>query len=392
MMAKKLRIAFIAACPFPYPRGGPVRIYRMAEALTEFGHEVHVITYHLGNQSDQAPFKIHRIPAIPFYQKVEPGPTYSKVFIIDLILSIKILSTFIKYRFDIIHAHHYEGMIAALPLRLISRVPIIFDAHTLLETELHHYDLFLPISTKFWIANKFDRIIPKYANYIISVSEVIQNRLMQNAKIASEKISVIPNGVELESFLQATPDIERNGNRSLILAYAGNFSHYQRIDLLLETFSLIRDKHPKIVLEIHSEDDVNKIKSLVDELGLEENVRLFYTPFVDLPQRLSGADILLNPRLDGAGLPIKLINYMAAGKAIVSFSGSAHVIIHQQTGWVVDGNSPSELAKGILHLVNDEKMRVTLGTNARNYAKENFNWAARSEIISKIYFQLLGEN
>ena len=42
-----MRIAIVAACPFPLPRGTPVRILRMAEALADRGHEVHVVTYHL---------------------------------------------------------------------------------------------------------------------------------------------------------------------------------------------------------------------------------------------------------------------------------------------------------------------------------------------------------
>lgn len=387
-MDKKLQIAMIAACPFPYPRGTPVRIYRMAEALKEYGHDVHVITYHLGNQSDQAPFKIHRIPDIRSYKQLEPGPTYTKLLLIDLLLSIKVLSVFGKYKFDIIHAHHFEGLIAASPLRIFSRVPIIFDIHTLLETELHHYDLLPTKSMTMWVAKQFDRIIPKYADYIICVSEEIQNKLVRDAKVSPDKISVIPNGVELERFLVASPESNRE-RRQLIIAYAGNFSPYQRIDLLLKAFTLIQDTNPGIVLEIHSEDDINKIKPLIKEHGLEESVNIFYTPFIDLPQQLARADILLNPKPDGAGIPIKLLNYMAAGKAIVTFPGSAHRIVHQHTGWVVNGNSPSDFAKGISHLVDNENLRTAMGINARNYVKENYIWSTNSELISKIYHQLL---
>lgn len=91
-MSRKLKIAVIAACPFPYPRGTPIRILRMAEGLAAHGHEVHVITYHLGQAMDDLPFAIHRIPNIPTYQKFSPGPTYQKIVMLDTLLAIKILN------------------------------------------------------------------------------------------------------------------------------------------------------------------------------------------------------------------------------------------------------------------------------------------------------------
>jgi hypothetical protein len=66
-MRRTFRIAMVAACPFPYPRGTPVRIYRMAETLARRGNDVHVITYHLGESPQQVPFTIHRTPSITTY-------------------------------------------------------------------------------------------------------------------------------------------------------------------------------------------------------------------------------------------------------------------------------------------------------------------------------------
>ena len=51
--------------------------------------------------------------------------------------------------------------------------------------------------------------------------------------------------------------------------------------------------------------------------------------------------IALNPRVDCDGLPVKLLNYMATGRAIVSFAGSAEILEHEQTGLVVpSGDTP----------------------------------------------------
>jgi hypothetical protein len=84
------RVAMIAACPFPWPRGTPIRIYRMAQALSKRRHDVHVITYHLGQKELPPPFRIHRIPKVPFYNKTAPGPSIAKLLMADPALSFKI--------------------------------------------------------------------------------------------------------------------------------------------------------------------------------------------------------------------------------------------------------------------------------------------------------------
>ena len=56
-----MRIAMVAACPFPWPRGTPIRIHRMAEALGRRGHDVHVVTYHLGGPTPTPHMTVHRI-------------------------------------------------------------------------------------------------------------------------------------------------------------------------------------------------------------------------------------------------------------------------------------------------------------------------------------------
>ena len=112
------RIAIIAACPFPYPRGTPIRILRMAEGLAAQGHTVHVVTYHLGQQVEELPFRIHRIPNIPTYKKLSPGPTYQKLWLLDTLLASKVNAVVRKEKIHIIHAHHYEGLIAGSALEV----------------------------------------------------------------------------------------------------------------------------------------------------------------------------------------------------------------------------------------------------------------------------------
>src|SRR5690606_8883905 len=81
------RVLMLAACPFPAPRGTPVRILRIAESLAARGHEVHLATYHLGTSGGSLPFAVHRVPRVPTYRRMEPGPDYQKLAVMDPLLA-----------------------------------------------------------------------------------------------------------------------------------------------------------------------------------------------------------------------------------------------------------------------------------------------------------------
>src|SRR5688500_16102663 len=137
-----MRIAMVAACPFPWPRGTPIRIHRLAEAVAQRGHEVHVATYHLGEDAGGAPFTVHRIRDVPAYRRAEPGPTARKLFHLDPLLAGLLRRLHERLRFDLVHAHHYEGLLVAS--HAVRGTPIVYDAHTLLSGELPSYRLGLP--------------------------------------------------------------------------------------------------------------------------------------------------------------------------------------------------------------------------------------------------------
>src|SRR5262249_45058980 len=147
-------------CPFPYPRGTPIRIRRVAEALAHRGHDVHVVTYHLGQQDESLPFTVYRSPRLAGYRKLSPGPSAAKLAVMDPMLVLTLRRVLATHPIDVIHAHHYEGLLVALCARGKQALPIVYDAHTLLETELPYYPLGLPDGVKRAIGRALDRWLP----------------------------------------------------------------------------------------------------------------------------------------------------------------------------------------------------------------------------------------
>lgn len=385
---RPLKIVVVAACPFPFDRGTPIRIFQLSCALADRGHAVHVVTYHIGIDPGVTPLRIHRIRNVITYRKTSAGPTAQKLLVIDPLLSRKIQSVVAEHEPDVIHAHHVEGLLAAGRAVRHSRCPLVFDVHTLLESELPFYGNRLTAPVKRKVGRWLDGRLPRRADHLIAVSQKIRLKLVGDHGCDPGSVSVIPNGVEIDHFevAQAPASARRSGCPTLV--FAGNLSAYQGIDLLLEAFAFVRARRPDVRLRLITNDSFNPFEGIARSRQLVDHIDLVRSDFSELPRHLSSADIAINPRAVCDGLPQKLLNYMAAGKPIVSFAGSARMLHHGETGWVVPGQSAEDLADGILHLLKQPALAQRLGQAAMNCAKRELSWDRAAQQTERVYAQL----
>jgi glycosyltransferase involved in cell wall biosynthesis len=378
-MTDSLRIAMIAACPFPWPRGTPIRIHRIAEAVARRGHAVHVVTYHLGEELADPPFVIHRIRDVPAYRRTDPGPTVRKLFQLDPMLAGLLRRLHREIRFDLVHAHHYEGLLVAS--HAVRGIPIVYDAHTLLASELPTYPLGVPRGWIQALAPLLDRHLPRSADRVIAVSEAIRRALTTRGASAAERTHVIPNGVECEHFTVergTTPD-----GRTVI--FTGNLAPYQGVNLMLEAFALLHARRADVRLMIVTDSPFTPFEPLAQRLGVLAAVDLRRATFPQQPALLAAATVAVNPRIRCDGIPQKLLNYMAAGMPIVSFEGSAGPLRHEVTGLCVPDGATAAMADALERLLTDRALARTLGDAARDQARREFSWDQVAARVEGVY-------
>jgi len=365
----------------------------MAEALVARGHEVHLATYPLGDESIEVPYHLYRVGSPGTSINGAPGPSLKKLFWLDPLLwrlARRLLAT---HAFDVIHAHHYEGLITALSARRSGRpVPVIYDAHTLLSTELQHYRLYLPrkLVTRLGIA--LDRNLPPRADHVIAVTERMRQWFLSSTATPSSKLSLIPNGVEHERFgpanLGNSGSSAANGHAPRIV-FAGNLADYQGIGPLLEAFAQLRSRAGDTRLILVTDSDLGEWQTYIERLGIGAAVEVLRSGFDSLPARLDEADVLVNPRMDCDGIPQKLLNYMAAGKPIVSFAGSAHILDHERTGLIVPDADIGGFADAILRLLQAPEFARTLGAAARRDVEETYSWQGVARKVESVYTAII---
>jgi len=383
----------VAACPLPAPRGTPIRIYRMAEALAQRGHKVDVFTYHLGDQGADPPFNLYRIPEVLTYRKQDPGPSYQKLMLLDPLLAWKVLRGTGGGHYDVIHAHHIEGMLTALPSKWCRRLPLIFDVHTLLASELPSYRMGLPGRLTKTAGRYFDAGLPGRVDHVVCVSEEIRTHLREVTVLPETHFSTVPNGVEehffaaKEKLAQGAPSPMPN-SEAPSLVYAGNLAAFQRIDLLLKAFAEARKARPDLRLRILTSADFSGYEEQARALGIRPFVDLENSGLDRLPGLLAQATVVANPRTECAGLPQKLLNYMAVGCPIVSFEGSARHIRHGESGLIARNDDIAAFAQAVVSLVNDPGLAQKLGRNAQAFARTNLSWPTAVERLEAIYAAL----
>lgn len=81
--------------------------------------------------------------------------------------------------------------------------------------------------------------------------------------------------------------------------------------------------------------------------------------------------------------PLKLFEYMAAGRAIVAsdLPGWADVVTHGKTALLVPAGDVDALAAAIQQLYDDAHLRESLGTQAQLHVRQHYTWAARAQQI-----------
>ena len=104
-----------------------------------------------------------------------------------------------------------------------------------------------------------------------------------------------------------------------------------------------------------------------------------------MPAYLAMADLLVSPRAFGGNLPLKIFDYLAAGRPIVATDISTHrSVLTRRTAVLVEPNADA-LADGIVSILRDASKGRELGDAARQYAFEHLGWHRFVRSVGEIY-------
>ena len=164
----------------------------------------------------------------------------------------------------------------------------------------------------------------------------------------------------------------------LLAIYVGSFAVYQGIDLMFDSMPDVVKKHGRVrfVIVGGTKEEIEQKKAWLKDRGIEQNVSFIgKIPPDVLPNYLSAADILLSPRIAGTNTPLKLLDYLKAGGAIVASDNEANRLILDESTAMLVRPEPAEFAAGICRLAEDPALRRRLAEKGRSLIDQTYNYA-----------------
>ncbi len=234
--------------------------------------------------------------------------------------------------------------------------------------------------------NRWAKSAARSARHLVVVSHGLKDFYVENG-VASEKITVIPNGIGLEEFAQ--PEVQTEARTRLglpqdkkIALYIGMLEGWKGVDTLLAAAPLLSPD--TLVVIIGGEDD-----ALVARLAKEYPLIRFlgFRPQRELADNQAAADVLILPNTGKSEIgarfssPLKLLSYMASSKPIVASDlPSVRELVDDKSAYLVRSDDPAALAEGIKTALAHSEQSAARAKLARERVAD-YTWDARANTI-----------
>ena len=394
--SKSYSVVMVAACPFPANHGSAASIREMSDTLSDMGHNVHIVTYPTGQEDIRVRrAKVHRTADFRPETNAKVGPSPEK-FLLDFQLLRLVCRVIRQENIDIIHAHNYEGALIGILAKWLTGRPLLYNAVNLMSDELAGYRFIRPAWLAHALAHALDWFTPIFPNHITAVSPELKDWLIEHG-VAAAKVDMVPAGIEPDLFDHPAPEKFREKYRlegHPVIMYTGVLNAFQRVDYLLRAFAVaLREKPDALLLVVSplvSPALEREHRQFAEELGISRSIIWISPhPLEDLPSYLALADVCVVPRPECPGHPVKLLNYMLAGKPVVSFAGGAKGVRHLYDAFIVPNHDFEALGRGIVTVLNNPQLAKELGANAHATVLAEFDWRQICRTIERIYDQLV---
>jgi glycosyltransferase involved in cell wall biosynthesis len=273
--------------------------------------------------------------------------------------------------------------IPALLLYWLKRVPIVFEVRDLWPDFLIQYGI-LNSRVLIRIMYMVEKFIYQQSEAIVTTSPWMYNKIIAKG-VPKHKVFCVPIGAELELYhpsLATQRDIRKELGitaNELLVIYTGAHGIPNALDTLVEAAALLKNK-PIHFLFVGDGRCKASLQKRAQVLSLEHQVHFWPPhPRTELGPILANADLciisLRGVEAAYASFPNKLFDYLASGKPILVNSPGdiANLLFETKTGFIVQCESPQEIARTLEELVDQKDNLERMGKKARQVAEQQFD-------------------
>ena len=373
-----MKIALVSPYDFAHPGGVASHISSLERYFTLMGHEVKVIAPASKEITD---FGDRFIPiGRPF-----PIPSSESIIRVSISLHLapKIKEVVAREKFDIIHLHEpFMPMLCSAVLRFSNTVNVgTFHA----SQGKPGYNWAKPITT--WMIRR--RVRKLHGR--IAVSKVAMEYANKHVPGYYE---IIPNGIDLKNFTPDVTPIEEFCDGKLNILFLGRLEYRKGLNYLLKAYLKIKPELPNSRLIVVGPGTRlrKRYEKWIERNRLEDVVFVGYVSEEDKPRYYKTAHVYCSPATSRESFGIVLLESMAVGTPIVAtnIDGYNNVVSDGEDGLLVPPCDATTLARTLLSLLNDEKLRQQMGAKGQLKAQD-YSWESVAQRVLDYYTKVLGE-
>jgi len=383
------RVLVVAPQPFYEDRGTPIAVRQVLRALGELGRPVDLLTFPIGTDVAIPGLRVFRSRNPLGFRSVPIGFSLRKI-ILDLPLTGALQRRLSRERYACVHAVEE----AAFPAAVLARwhgIPLLYDMQSSLAEQLARLGP-LGLAPAHAALNAMERWLLRRSTMVVT-SAGLAERVRAMVPVVPVREWHYPSALADSS--PAAVQRLRDGlglpGRGPVVLYSGTFEAYQGLPELIASIPAVRQRVPDVTFVFVGADRVNGV---VATAGAESLIASGALRIVDRQPReemaayLALADVLVSPRAYGGNLPLKIFDYLAAGRPIVATDIPTHRTVLAEDRAVLVAPQTEALAAGILAVLTDPALARRLAEAARTYAQVHFGWSRFVHSVEALYAEV----
>lgn len=379
------RILVVTPQPFYQDRGTPIALGHTCRALGQLGYEVDLLAFPIGEDTLIPATKIHRC-ANPFGIRAVPIGFSARKALLDLTLTRSFWHLLRTRDYGVVHAVEEAAYLAALLCPRLGK-PFVYDMASAIPVELRRHKV-LGTAVAQRALSAFERFALRratqvvcstgLADYVRGVAPGVSLTEWRFPPLieAADEVAV----QQLRGELEIPPDAH-------VVAYTGSFAAYQRLDLLFQAFTWALAVDPKLMLVCVGASAEARAAALAQFAPpVRARVRILAPESRDrMPGYLAMADCLISLRPSSDNLPLKVFDYMAAGRPIVATRGRAHEpVLNGERAFLCEPSAKS-VKEAILEVFSSPQRAREVAHAARSHALQYYGWDRFVQLIEGLY-------
>lgn len=375
-----MRVAYICADPgIPVfgCKGASIHVQEVVRALVRRGAEVVLFAARFGGEP---PTDLHQVEcrALPL-PKADNMAAREQAAVAANAALVEAVNT--EGRFDLIYERYSLWSHAGMEWAAALGIPGVLEVNAPLIDEQEKHRSLHDRKT----AEAIARRVFGAAQAVIAVSSGVAAYVRQQGGI---NVHVTPNGVDPARFDPTQFDLVPKQDARFTVGFVGTLKPWHDLPIFVEASKIARHRGLDINLLIVGDGPERALlEAKIAQAGLSgATVFTGAVQPADIPALIALMDVAVAPyptMTDFYFSPLKVMEYMAAGRAIVaSRIGDMSCLLSEgETGLFVPPGDPRALADAMLRLHRDPDLRASLGKNARIAAKDKHSW---SGVVDKI--------